>query len=95
MQTKKGLLPSKAVRNIHGRTATPIQQGRPKKWNAESSEIEKRLQGQNALAGESSFWLQAVMSNQWVVDNKIQAWHPLKVLDTIEIIRFSLVIPDK
>jgi len=35
------------------------------------------------------------MSNLWAVDNNNQAWHPLKVLDTIEIFRFSLGIPDK
>ena len=66
-----------------------------RKRNADFSEIEKRLQGQNALAGESSFWRQAVVDNQLAVDNNNQAWHPLKVLDTIEIFRFSLGIPDK
>jgi hypothetical protein len=33
--------------------------------------------------------------NQLAVDNNNQAWHPLKVLDTIEIFRFSLGIADK
>jgi len=36
-----------------------------------------------------------VVGNQLAVDNNIQAWHPLKVLDTIEKFRFSLGIPDK
>jgi len=66
-----------------------------KKRNAESSEIKKRLQDKNALVKEASFWLEAVMGNQLAVDNNSQAWHTLKVLDNIEIFRFSLGIPDK
>jgi hypothetical protein len=34
------------------------------------------------------------MSNLWVVDNKIQAWRQLKVLDTIEIFLISSDIFD-
>ena len=66
-----------------------------KKRNAESSEFEKRLQVQNALAAEFSAGLRAVFVNGLAVDNNYQAWHPLKVLDTIEKFRFSLGIPDK
>jgi len=73
----------------------PVKLKLSKKRNAEFSEIKKRLQGENALVVESSFWLQAVVGNQLAVDNNIQAWHPLKVLDTIEKFRFSLGIPDK
>jgi hypothetical protein len=43
--------------------AAPIKQRMLKKRNAEFSEIEKRLQGQNALAAESSAGLPAVFVN--------------------------------
>ena len=66
-----------------------------KKRNANLSEIEKRLQGQNVLAAESFAEREAVLVNGSAVDNNNQAWHPLKVLDTIEIFQFSLGIPDK
>ena len=53
--------------------------------SADSSEIKKRLQGQNALDVEFSAELSGSLINGPAVDNNSQAWHPLKVLDTIEI----------
>jgi hypothetical protein len=47
------------------------------------------------LAAESFAEREALLVNGSAVDNNNQAWHPLKVLDTIEIFRFSLGIPDK
>ncbi len=56
-----------------------------KKRNAESSENKKRLQGKNALLGKPLHSREAAKSNQQAVDKNNQAWHHLKVLDTIEI----------
>jgi hypothetical protein len=56
-----------------------------KKRNGESSEIKKRLQGKNARLGKSLPSREATKNNQQAVDKNAQAWHHLKVLDTIEI----------
>jgi hypothetical protein len=57
---QKRLLPSYTREIIN---TAPAQGKLLKKRNAEFSEIEKRLQGQNALAAESSAGVRAVFVN--------------------------------
>ena len=52
--------------------------------SADSSSIQKRPQVQNALATELSAELLGSLINGPAVDNDHQAWHPLQILDTIE-----------
>ncbi len=52
--------------------------------NADSSSIQKRPQVQNALTTKLSAELLGAVINGPAVGNDHQAWHPLQVLDTIE-----------
>jgi len=74
-------------RNDHYRTGTQYM---VKKSNADCSEMLKRLQVKYVVVGESFSPLPVGVGRHSPVDNKSQAWHPLKVLDTIEIFLGSL-----
>ena len=63
--------------------------------NGESSEIKKRLQGENAVLGKLLPSREAAKNNQQAVDKSNQAWHHLKVLDTIEIFLVLWISPHR